>query len=169
LSLKRHHRDKYNMKSFYDMLALLEADALSNISAPGAMPPGAPPMGAGAPPPMGGMGGGMGAMPPLGGGGMPPMGGGMAPPMGGGMGGPPTPPVQIKPITVWTVVEKILTGKGEELDKKQSGQPQNNMLASAQPPQTNSQPPAPPMDPSMGAAPQGMPPAPPAMPGMPTM
>lgn len=162
------------MKSFHDMFMALEADALANISSPAAMPPGAPPMGAGSPPPMGGAGG----MPPLGGGmgPMPSLGGGMGgmpPPMGGGMGGPPTPPVQLKPITVWTVVEKILTGKGPELDKKQSGQPENNMLMSAQPPQTNSQPPAPPMDPSM-QTPQGMPPAPtgavpPMGGGMPTM
>jgi hypothetical protein len=68
------------------------------IGAPGALPPGGPPMG-----------GGMGAPPPMGGG----MGGGMPPPMGGGMGAPPgggagEAPNKLKAYNVWDVLERVL-------------------------------------------------------------
>jgi hypothetical protein len=151
------------MKTFLDFFLVLEADPLANISSPASMPGGPMPPGGGMPPPP--MGGGMGGMmPPMGGGGMPPPMGG--PPMGGGMAPPATPPVNLKPITVWSVVEKILNGKGDELDKeekpKQPGQQQNNMLASGQPSQLPPQLPSDPMS-------QGMPAGQPPMPGMPTM
>lgn len=72
------------------------------IGGPGALPPGgAPPMGGG--------------MPPMGGG-MPPMGGGM-PPMGGGMPGSPssgTASEKLKAYNVWDVLEKVLSGDGQE-------------------------------------------------------
>lgn len=73
--------------------------------------------GPGALPPAGGMGG-----PPTGG--MPPMGGGMGgmggPPMGGPMGGMPgaptggTAPEKLKAYNVWDVLERVLSGDGQE-------------------------------------------------------
>lgn len=77
----------------------------------------------GAPPAAGGISG-PGALPPAGGappmGGMPPMGGGMgmgAPPMGGGMPGAPaggTAPQKLKAYNVWDVLERVLSGDGQE-------------------------------------------------------
>lgn len=69
------------------------------ISAPGALPPGG-----GAAPPMGGM---------------PPMGGGMGmggPPMGGMPGAPTagTAPQKLKAYNVWDVLERVLSGDGQE-------------------------------------------------------
>lgn len=81
------------------------------IGAPGALPPGGPP--GGAAPPMGGPPGGG---PPMGG----PPGGGLGGPPGGGLGGPPgggapgggdlsgKKPLELKPLNVWQVLEKIL-------------------------------------------------------------
>ena len=69
------------------------------IGAPGALPP------AGGTPPMGGI---------------PPMGGGMGmgvPPMGGGMPGAPTggtAPQKLKAYNVWDVLERVLSGDGQE-------------------------------------------------------
>lgn len=79
------------------------------------------------PPPAGGMGGGMPPIPgglggaPLSpGGGMPPPmmgGGGMPPPMMGGMGGAggaqpgQQPPVEVQTKDVWSLLEKLLSGK----------------------------------------------------------
>jgi hypothetical protein len=83
-----------------------------------AAPPAAPP------PPGGGGIGGPGALPPAGGAppmGMPPMGGGMgAPPMGGGMPGAPTggtAPQKLKAYNVWDVLERVLSGDGQEQEK----------------------------------------------------
>jgi hypothetical protein len=94
---------------------------------------GMPPMGMGG---MGGMGGGMG-MPPsdllggLGGGGMPPM---------GGQQGMQQPPMQLKPMNVWEVINKLLKGepvKKEKINKVLAGQNPQNMLQSK--PQPNQQ------------------------------
>ncbi len=110
------------MKTFWEFYQLVEQDF------GGAPPPGGPdPMGGG--------------MPPMGdpmGGGMPPMGGGMPPGGGmGGLGGPPMgdpmggggqePTVQLKPMTVWQILNKILDGKKIDT-KKKSGQNQEDML-----------------------------------------
>ena len=83
-----------------------------------AAPPAAPP------PPGGGGIGGPGALPPAGGAppmGMTPMGGGMgAPPMGGGMPGAPTggtAPQKLKAYNVWDVLERVLSGDGQEQEK----------------------------------------------------
>jgi len=81
------------------------------------------------PPPPGGAGGisGPGALPPAGGappmGGMPPMGGGMgmgAPPMGGMPGAPAggTAPQKLKAYNVWDVLERVLSGDGQEKPDK---------------------------------------------------
>ncbi len=119
------------MKTFREYL-VLEADptgGLGGLAAPATMPGGA------------GMGGG----PPMGG---PPMGGGMAPPMGGPMGMDPMggggamggqqAQMELKPSSVWDVMEKILKGKHIEDDKK-TGNDDKNMVQQqpqqSQPPQ----------------------------------
>lgn len=103
--------------------------------------------------------GGMGGMPPIGGGigGAPlPTGGGMAPPMmggglppagglgGGPMGGmqqPQQSPVEVQTKDVWSLLEKILTGKPVE-DKKQKA-PSPPQQPNPQPPQGMQQQPVP--------------------------
>lgn len=111
----------------------------------------------------------MGGGPPMGGGldstmgGGPPMGGGM-PPMGGvspvgdmgglggpgmGMGGPPmggspnggqkTTPIQLKPIDVWSVINRILDGKSINIEKEKK-----SVQSDANPVQSNNSPVAPP-------------------------
>lgn len=110
---------------------------------------GAPP--AGGPPPMGGgPAGGLGGPPPMGGG--PPIGGGGGmgmPPMGGGMdmGGPPmggAPPgdnankqIELKPLDVWDVLNKLLDGKKITIEKQKKPiqAPPNNVQSGGQPPQ----------------------------------
>lgn len=110
---------------------------------------GSPPPAGGAPPiggPAGGMGGGAPPMggPPMGAGGgmgMPPMGGGMdmgGPPMGG-----PSPgenankQIELKPLDVWDVLNKLLDGKKikTETPKKPIQSPPNNVQSDANPPQ----------------------------------
>lgn len=136
------------MKSFWEMLQLIEEPLPGAGMPPGGAPmPGGPPMGG--MPPMGG--------PPMGGAGMPPMGGPPMPgaPMDGGMGAP-EPTKQLKPGSVWSVLSKLLDGKHIEKPKKDSGQPAGNMI---QPPQQL------PPDPSQqGMSPSG--PMPPAQPPM---
>lgn len=146
------------MKTFWEFANLLEADALGSISSPGAMPGPAP--GAGPAPSLGAPPGGG----PPGMGGLPGMGGGMGGPMGGppgmGMGGPPgmgnpggatTPAIQMKPLNVWDVLERILKGKPLD-DKKQSGQNKGNMLDSGQPQQMTGTNPDPMQQPPMQAS-----------------
>jgi hypothetical protein len=100
-------------------------------------PPSGPDGGGGAPPIGGGMGDMGGGMPGVGGSSpMPPMGGGMGD-MGGGlggmgggmMGGPPpnagpsgqkTSPIQLKPIDVWSVINRILDGKSIKVEKEKN-------------------------------------------------
>lgn len=96
-------------------------------------------------------------------GGMPPMGGGMGmDPMGGGMGGQQQPQTKIKFSNVWDVLEKILEGKPLENEKedKKGGQEDSNMVNNAQqqqqPPQQPS-PTAPQLPPQQGMAPSGPP------------
>jgi hypothetical protein len=124
---------------------------------PGGMPsPGGPPGGGMGGPPIGG--------PPMGGGmGGPPMGGGMG--LDAGMGGPPMggpPPgdnankqIELKPLDVWDVLNKILDGKKIKVEKQKKPiqPPPNNVQSDANPPQgmpNEAQPPG--MNP-----PQGMP------------
>ena len=143
------------MKTFWETIQLMKEDL---GGAPGAPPMGGPPMGGdpmggGLPgmggAPMGGMGGGMGGA-PMGG---PPMGG---PPMGGG-GAEPS--IQLKPMTVWQVLDRILDGKKIDT-KKKSGQENPDMLQGGQPSE-----PSPPPSPTapMGAPPPGAPPQQPPM------
>jgi len=77
------------------------------IAAPGALPPagGAPPMGGGAPP--------MGAM-----GGAPPMGGMPGAPAGGSA------PNKLKAYNVWDVLERVLSGDGQEDEGGKNPAPQ---------------------------------------------
>lgn len=100
------------------------------IGAPGTLPPGGPggaapglppggPIGGGAPPPMGGIGGG--APPGLGG---PPMGGMGAP--GGDMTGKK--PLELKPLNVWEVLEKILGIDDAEEEDAHKEKPQPKEL-----------------------------------------
>jgi hypothetical protein len=103
------------------------------IGAPGAIPGGPP--GGGGPPPMGGgpmggpppMGGGMGGPPPGLGGppGGPPMGGGGP---GGDMSGKK--PLELKPLDVWEVLERLLGLDKEETPKKPPQPKQNQHLQS---------------------------------------
>lgn len=147
------------MTSFWELIQKIHEDA--------AMPPPAPPGGAAPPLPGGGalpgMGGGMGA-PMGGGGGMGGMGGGM----GGGApaGGAPAPSIQIKPSTVWEILEKILEGKPiDKPEKKPTGQPPDDMLQGNQPSQPSQPDPTAAPPPQQGMAPSGQPPTqPPAMP-----
>lgn len=97
-------------REFVEKRFLIEA----GIGAPGALPPGpgGPPGGGMPPPPPGG---GMGG-PPGGLGGPPP---GIGGPPGGGMGGPGgdmtgKKPLELKPLNVWEVLEKILGVDEEE-------------------------------------------------------
>lgn len=140
------------MTTFKEFI-LLEADPMAapGGGAPGIASPanmgggGAPMMGGGGP--MGGAGG-----PPMGGGGGP-MGGmpGLDPMGGGGMGGPPqqAPPVQVKFMSVWDVLERILDGK--PINKKSSGHNVGDVLKNVQQQTTNTQQP-----PSTGATPSGL-------------
>jgi len=144
------------MKSFWELSQQIREDAM-----PMGPPGGAPPMGGGLPPggPMGG------GMPPMGGG-MPPMGGppGLGgPPMGGGAPGTSGPAKQIRPSSVWEILEKIVDGKAVDKLKKSGGQSNPGMLQGAA--QQPSQLPAPPA-PEQGMAPSGPPAQPPPMPMM---
>ena len=101
----------------------------AGIGAPGALPPGGGPMpppgaGGGPPPLMGGggmMGGGMPPMPP---------GPGLGGPMGGGAGGDLTgkKPLQLKPLNVWEVLEKILKIDDDESDETPIKKPEKKQL-----------------------------------------
>jgi hypothetical protein len=139
------------MKTFWEFSQQLREDAMP--PAPG----GAPPMPGGGPPGLGG---------PMGGG-MPPMGGGV--PMGGppGLGGPPMgggaapgatePAKQIRPSSVWEILEKIVDGKPVDKLKKSGGQSNSNMIQGvAQPSPQPSDQLAPP-SPEQGMAPAGPP------------
>ena len=140
------------MKTFWEISQKLNEEPMGMPPGgmggpPGGMPGGGPP---GMSMPPGGMGG-----PPMGGGlpglgGPPGMGG---PPMGGGGAAPMEPAKQIRPNTVWEILEKILNGKPID-DKKSSGQPKPDVLQATQPQQPPQQtpPPAPP-----GMAPSGPP------------
>ena len=120
------------MKTFWEVVKLREdamGSPMGGAPMPGGMPGGD----------MGGMGGPMGGgMPPIGGGGMGglPGGdmGGMGGPMGGAPGAAPPPVKQLKPSSVWDVLNDILDGKKVELkkDKKPSGQAGGDMLQNAQ-------------------------------------
>lgn len=127
-----------SFRKFCEQKVLLEQDPMQ-----GALPGGGPGPGMGDP--MGGMppgGGGAPMMPPGGGGAMPGMG---ADPMGGmGMGAPPAaglkPPMKIEPLSVWSVMSKILRGKSIKKNPKSSGvdpnvnsSPTPNLLQSSQP------------------------------------
>jgi hypothetical protein len=99
------------------------------------------------------------------------MGGGPPPGMGGpppgGAPGPLQPATQIKPLSAWEVIEKILDGKKIETKKqKPSGQNNQDGVENGQPPIPPPEPSQPPQPaPAMGAAPGGAPPpqAPPMM------
>lgn len=135
------------MKSFHEMLLMIEQNPLGGAGAPGGLPPG-PPAGPPPGPPMGG--------PPMGG---PPGGGLGGPPMGppGAPGAPAGGPQQaqttnLEPLDVWAVLEKIADGKKVEDDSKdQARQEPKNSVNSGQPSQPSA--PIPPSSP----APTGMP------------